>query len=110
MSSNNLIIVSPLLNPPSDSLAIRCVLMVCTSNIKLDCLVETQKDFRDFYYIYCKKFGHMDYIKDLILPTESERGIRLDFENNYPLTVKTRDITFENQIRLIGQIKYLSKF
>ncbi len=110
MSTKNLIIVSPLLNPPSDSLAIRCILMVCSQDIRLNCLVETDKNFRDFYFLFCKKYGHSDYIKDLILPTEPEDGIRLDIEYNYPLTIKTNNIRFENQIKLINQIEMLSKF
>jgi len=83
--------------------------MVCSDNLKLNCLLETQEDFRDFYYLFCKKYGHFDYLKDLVFPDEKEYGIRLDIEHNYPLTVKTRNIMIENQINLIGQIRYLTQ-
>ena len=63
---------------------------------------------KDLYWLFLSKRGMFDYIEDIITPEERENGIRVDYELNYPKTVITRKITFENQENILKHIAVLS--
>ena len=48
-----------------------------------------------------------DFIDDIIVPEWRIEGVRIDTELNYPKTVQTKSIIFENTLELLGQIKCL---
>lgn len=104
---DNLIIISDLTHPPTEQLAFRTVCMFAHSYYKLEVLLELENSLKDNYYYFLKPRGLMDYIEQFITPAEHEIGIRLDTEHNYPFTIITKNIRFENQLNLLGQIKNL---
>ena len=104
-----LIIKAELSNPPSEILAFRTLTMFACLRLYLDNLIELEQDCKDIYYHYLKARGAMDFIAQLITPRENERGIRIDLDYNYPLTIKTDRIIFKNIFGLLGQINYLRK-
>jgi len=110
INNMNLIIVSQLLDtPPSDNLAIRYVTMEASGTLNLPVLIEVEQDMKDLYHVYMKTLGLMDFVDQYITPEEMEEGIRVDTELNYPMTIKTRNIRFDNTLSILGQIKSLKK-
>lgn len=110
INNMNLIIVSQLLDtPPSDNLAIRYVTMEASRTLNLPVLIEVEQDMKDLYHVYMKTLGLMDFVDQYITPEEMEEGIRVDTELNYPMTIKTRNIRFDNTLSILGQIKSLKK-
>ena len=106
----NLIVVSQLLDtPPSDNLAIRYVTMEAKTGLHLPVLVEVEQEMKDSYYQYMKTLGLMYFVDQYITPEEREYGIRIDTELNYPMTIKTQNIKFENTLSILGQIKGIAK-
>ena len=57
---------------------------------------------------FMKKKGMFDYIADIVTPEEKENGIRVDIEFNYPKTVVTKTIRFENESLLLKHIAMLT--
>ncbi len=109
MAYMNLIINADLSASPTEILYFRFLTLVCSDNLKLDCLIETDPELIDSYYFFLKKQGAFDYIEQIVTPRENEFGLRLDKELNYPLTVIAKSITAQNCINIIGQINSLSK-
>ena len=81
--------------------------MTVKSYLGMDVLVEAQKEQIDYYYKLLKRKGLYDYVSEILSPDAKEEGIRLDTELNYPLTVKTKNISVTNVNTLIMQIKSL---
>ena len=106
---SNLIIIADILNPPTDSLAVRSLEMVCKSRLLLNILIEVEQEYKDIYYNYLKPRGFLDFCEQLITPPEKEFGIRIDTDYNYPLTIKTQNIKFNNYINFLSKIAYLKK-
>ena len=104
----SLIIVSDLINPPSEGLYFRHLTMVSALDFKQDVLIESEKEYVDIYYNYLKKKGLYDFVEEFIQPEWRVDGIRVDTELNYPKTIKTNYIRYENVENLIKQIKSLS--
>lgn len=104
----NLIIKSDLIFPPSDSMAVRSVTMLSYYE-KFSPLIECSQDEKDKTYKYLKSKGCFDYIEDIILFNQ-ENGVRIDKNNDFPMTICVKNITFENQIQILGQIKNFSNF
>jgi hypothetical protein len=104
----SLIIVSDLINPPSEGLYFRHLTMVSALDFKQDVLIESEKEYVDIYYNYLKKRGLYDFVEEFIQPEWRVDGIRIDTELNYPKTIKTNYIRYENVENLIKQIKSLS--
>ena len=104
----SLIIVSDLINPPSEGLYFRHLTMVSALDFKQDVLIESEKEYVDIYYNYLKKKGLYDFVEEFIQPEWRVDGIRVDTELNYPKTIKTNYIRYENVENLIKQIKGLS--
>ena len=104
----NLIIVSSIVKPPTETLPLRFLTMTCKHNLKFSVLVEVYHKKQDFYYKYMRKTGLMDFVEELIDPQDREEGIRIDSSLIYPKTILTKKITFENVVNILGQVKYLS--
>ena len=105
---DKLIVAAPLCNPPSDSLAVRGLLLA-VDGMQLNTLVEVPPRFKDQFYRQHRADGLFDYVKYLIEPTEREEAIRLDVQHQYCYTVVARSVTFENVHQLIGQLVSLNK-
>ena len=103
----NLIIASQLAEPPSQSLCFRHLTMEAKLNLFYDVTIESPKDMVDNYYKFLKRRGMFDFIDDIIVPEWRIEGVRIDTELNYPKTVQTKSIIFENTLELLGQIKCL---
>ena len=104
----NLIIVSDLVNPPSEDLYFRHLTMVSNLDLKHSVLIESEKEYVDIYYNYLKKKGLYDFVQEFVQPEWKVDGIRIDTELNYPKTIKTNYIRYENVENLIKQIKDLT--
>ena len=104
----SLIIVSDLINPPSEGLYFRHLTMVSSIDLKQEVLIESEKEYVDIYYNYLKKKGLYDFVGEFIQPEWKVDGIRIDTELNYPKTIKTNYIRYENVENLIKQIKELT--
>lgn len=104
----NLIISGYLVNPPTESLAFRTLTMFSRERFRLINLIEIEKPYVDIYYHYMKKMGIFDYIKEIIIPEYNEFGVRLDRQNNYPLTIVTDRIVFPKIPNLLGQLQNLN--
>lgn len=101
----NLVIVSELVEPPTESLPFRELTCSAKTN-GLDVLIETENELIDLYYFFLLERGMWDYCDDIILPNQ-ESGVRLDTEFNFSHTVKTKYIRFENVLQLEKQILIL---
>ena len=108
MNTGTLIIAGQLIGPPTDSLAFREVTAVAHRNLHLDVLIQTSKGAKDSAYHWLKPKGLMDYIEYLLDEDENEDGIRIDVIHNFPRTIVVSSIRFENQLKLLGQLKWLS--
>lgn len=105
----NLIINADLSTTPTEILYFRYITLAAHTNLKLDCLLETEQELKDSYYKFLKQQGCMDFISQIVIPPENQFGVRLDNKLAFPLTVLTKSITSQNVINLLGQIKWLSK-
>ena len=70
--------------------------------------IESKKEYVDIYYNYLKKKGLYDFVQEFVQPEWRVDGIRIDTELNYPKTIKTNYIRYENVENLIKQIKDLT--
>lgn len=103
----NLIIKAGLSEPPTLSLALRLITLSARDSLRLSVLFESKKEKRDLYFNILKDKGLMDFAEDLIFEEDKEEGIRIDTEHNYPLTVRTNEINFQNIQNILGQISFL---
>jgi hypothetical protein len=108
MRNDILIISDQLVEPPTDSLAFRTVTMMACYNLHMDVLLHTTQSMKDSYYQWMKPRGLLDFIEELINECENEDGIRIDVSPTYPRTIVTKSIRFENQLNILGQIKWLA--
>jgi len=100
---DTLIVVAPLCQRPTDSLALRGLLLA-TKTLKLNAIVEIEQQLKDEFYRGHKSDGLFDFIRYLITPQEHEEALRLDQQPRYPLTIVTDAVRFENVNGLIGQL------
>ena len=100
-----LIVVSSLTT--NEGLYFRYLTSVAKLHYGMDVIVEAQKEQIDYYYKLLKRKGLYDYVSEILPQDTKEEGIRLDTELNYPLTVKTKNISVTNVNNLIMQIKSL---
>ena len=103
------IISADLCNPPSDILMFRFLTQAVKTNLNSDVILEAQQEAIDIYYKYLVKKGAFDYIDDIQPSFTKEEGIRLDIEPNFPKSIITKSITFQNVTNLLGQIKGLAQ-
>jgi hypothetical protein len=104
----NLVIVAPLVEPPTEPLYFRYVTLVSDSELDMDVLLEVEQAMKDAYYRYMCRQGLMDYVQAFVTPIENEPGVRLDTQLNFPLTVRVNAIRSENVVKVIGQVKCLT--
>lgn len=111
MGNLNLIIAAELSSdPPSEGLYFRFITMVAKTDLNYEVVIESEKEMVDNYYNFLKKKGWYDFVDDIILPEWRVEGVRIDTENNYPLTIKTPYIRCENTPNLLGQINSIRDF
>lgn len=100
----NLIVIAGIVEPPTDTLALRYITQISKIHFCLDVLLEAENEIKDFYYKYMSKLGLFDYFSDIV-PPKTEHGIRLDYCNSYPITIPIRKgVFFDNQLEIIGKI------
>ena len=61
------------------------------------------------YWKFLKRKGWFDFVNDIVVPEWRIEGVRIDTENNYPLTIHVPYIRCENTPNLLGQIKSIKK-
>lgn len=105
MNSDILILSDSLVEPPSETYAIRTVTMICHNNMNMECLFHTTQNMKDLFFHWMKPKGMMDFICYIMNETEWQDGIRVDTERFYPNTIVEKWIRLENQLSLIGKIK-----
>ena len=92
----------------NEGLFFRYITMSAKQDLNYDILIEAQDPEEiDKYYKKLKKHGWYDVVDDFILPEWDVVGVRIDVEFNYPMTIKTDQITCENTPNILGQIKSL---
>ena len=99
----NLIIIAEL--STNEGLYFRYLTMMA----KAEVVVETKKALVDYYYKNLKSEGLYDYVSDMVTPECNVEGIRIDKEYDYPLTIKTDNISSSNVQSLLIQIEQLKK-
>tara|TARA_B100000519_G_scaffold148385_1_gene129293 strand:- start:173 stop:439 length:267 start_codon:yes stop_codon:yes gene_type:complete len=83
--------------------------MMAKKEINYDVVLESEQEKVDYYYNFLKQKGWFDFIDDIVVPEWRVEGVRLDTENNYPLTIRTPYIRCENTPNLLGQIKSIKE-
>ena len=101
----NLIVVTELTR--NEGLYFRFVSMQAKLDLDYDVLIEAEKEKIDESYEFLKKRGWFDFVDDFIEPRHRLEGVRIDTEQNYPLTIRTKQIKCENTLNLLGQMKSL---
>ena len=106
----NLIITAELSSdPPSEGLYFRFVTMMAKKDLDYDVVLESEPDMVDTNWRFLKRKGWFDFVDDIIVPEWRIEGVRIDTQNNYPLTIQVPYIRCENTPNLLGQIKSLRK-
>ena len=108
MRNDILIIGDGLIEPPTDCLAFRAVTMMAHYDLNMDVLLQTTQEMKDLYYHWMKPKGLMDFIEYLLNEKETEDGVRIDVKASYPNTIVVQSIRLENQIFLLGKVKWLA--
>ena len=106
----NLIITAELSSdPPSEGLYFRFLTMMAQKELGYDVVLESEREMIDTYYHFLKRKGWFDFVNDIVVPEWRIEGVRIDTENNYPLTIQVPYIRCENTPNLLGQIKSIKK-
>ena len=106
----NLIITAELSSdPPSEGLYFRFVTMMAKKDLDYDVVLESEPDMVDTNWRFLKRKGWFDFVDDIIVPEWRIEGVRIDTQNNYPLTIQVPYIRCENTPNLLGQIKSIRK-
>ena len=107
----NLIIVADLSSdPPSEGLYFRFLTMVAQRELGYDVLLESEQEMIDINWKFLKRKGWFDFVDDIIIPEWRLEGVRIDTQNNYPMTIRTPYIRCENTPNLLGQIKNMRNY
>ena len=102
----NLIITAELSSdPPSEGLYFRFVTMMAKKDLGYDVVLESEPDMVDTNWRFLKRKGWFDFVDDIVVPEWRIEGVRIDTQNNYPLTIQVPYIRCENTPNLLGQIK-----
>lgn len=108
MFNDILVLTDTFVEPPSEILPFRTVTMMAHDHLGMDCLLHTTQDMKDLMYHWMKPRGMMDYIAYILNELEYEDGVRIDVVGYYPHSIRVHAITLENQLNLLGQIKWLA--
>ena len=102
----NLIITAELSSdPPSEGLYFRFLTMMAKKDLNYDVVLESEPDMVDINWKFLKRKGWFDFVDDIVVPEWRIEGVRIDMENNYPMTIQVPYIRCENTPSLLGQIK-----
>jgi len=104
---DTLIIEGGLTEPPSEILPLRVLGIRAKIDLHLTVVIESERGMVDFYYHFLKRQGIFDFLYQIILPEDRVEGIRIDTEYNYPMTIKTDRIVYENVEELLRQLASL---
>jgi len=91
--------------PRSEELYFRFLSMSAKQDLSYCVLLESEKKEIDNYYNFLKSKGCYDFVEEIVVPEWRVEGVRIDLENNYPLTIKTQYIKYENVLNLLGQLR-----
>lgn len=104
---NSLIIVAPLSEYPSETVAFRNLTFYSKYRLFLPVVIETPPETKDSYFFFMKRKGLLDFTEEIITQAESEDGIRLDIEYNLSNTIVTDRINLNNWSDLGRKIQFL---
>ncbi|HAI18690.1 MAG TPA: hypothetical protein DCM10_12030, partial [Xanthomarina gelatinilytica] len=76
------------------------------SKNKVDFLLETEKENKDFYYQWLKKTGLKDVIPEMIEPEEKVFGLRISEEPKKKPCLKINRVTWDNIEHVLNILKY----
>ena len=74
---NPLIFVESIVEPPSESLAIRSLCILLEIQKECDFLLETTPEMKDIYFGWIRQTGLSDFVKELIVYNEEVEGYRI---------------------------------
>tara|TARA_B100000959_G_C14872965_1_gene579127 strand:+ start:118 stop:372 length:255 start_codon:yes stop_codon:yes gene_type:complete len=77
--------------------------------LNYDVVLESEPDMVDINWRFLKRKGWFDFVDDIVVPEWRIEGVRIDTQNNYPLTIQVPYIRCENTPNLLGQIKSIRK-
>ena len=100
-----LIFYEGIVEPPSDSLAVRGVcLYLNIFQKKHQILLEAEKPNRDIYYNWAKYTGLWDFVEDIVCPADDVFGLRISNTKVRPPFIKVDRIAYENLDDLLSRI------
>ncbi|MAR66834.1 MAG: hypothetical protein CL833_06230 [Crocinitomicaceae bacterium] len=105
MISNTLIFCEGIVEPPTESLAVRslCLYLDVFSDSP-SFLFETEKDTTDLYYNWLKKTGINDFIEEIIHPEYNIKGLRLSETMRRSPCFKIDRISWDNLNFILSKI------
>jgi len=100
-----LIFYESIVEPPSDSLAVRGVCLYLRMFQK-ECqiLLEAEKPNRDLYYNWAKHTGLWDFVEDIVCPADDISGLRISNIKVRPPFIRVDRIAYENLNDLLARI------
>lgn len=100
-----LIFYEGIVEPPSDSLAVRGVcLYLSIFQKERQILLEAEKPNTDLYYNWAKHTGLWDFVEDIICPADDVFGLRISNTKVRPPSIRVDRIAYENLNDLLGRI------
>ena len=100
-----LIFYEGVVEPPSDSLAVRGVCLYLNIFQKeRQILLEAEKLNRDLYYNWAKYTGLWDFVEDIVCPADDVFGLRISNTKVRPPSIRVDRIAYENLEDLLSRI------
>ncbi len=100
-----LIFYESIVEPPSDSLAVRGVcLYLKIFQKERQILLEAEKTNRDLYYNWAKYTGLWDFVEDIVFPADDIFGLRISNTKVRHPSIMIDRIDYENLNDLIALI------
>ena len=100
-----LIFYEGIVEPPSDSLAVRGVcLYLKIFQKERQILLEAEKANRDVYYNWAKYTGLWDFVEDIVCPADDVFGLRISNTKVRSPFIRVDRIAYENLNDVLGRI------
>jgi|TARA_R110002051_G_scaffold101263_1_gene172073 hypothetical protein len=100
-----LIFYESIVEPPSDSLAVRGVcLYLKIFQKECQILLEAEKSNRDLYYNWAKHTGLWDFVEDIVCPADDIFGLRISNTKVRSPFIRVDRIAYENLNDLLARI------
>ena len=100
-----LIFYESIVEPPSDSLAVRGVcLYLKIFQKERQILLEAEKQNRALYYNWAKCTGLWDFVEDIVCPADDIFGLRISNTKVRPPSIRVDRISYENLDDLLARI------